>query len=188
MDPNRTILERLLQAAISARQGCWPASFSGDAVEKKIASLSMGEKARVAFAKLVLSGANLLLLDEPTNYLDINSREKMEEVLADFQGSLLFVSHDRYFIDKLAQKIAVLANSTLEVFPGNYSDYLARQKEQAGESCRDLEAEINLLECRLAFLGGRLATCTEEEKEQLDEEYRFTLAKLQRCRALLSGK
>ena len=56
-------------------------------MEKKIASLSMGEKARVAFAKLVLSGANLLLLDEPTNYLDINSREKMEEVLADFQGA-----------------------------------------------------------------------------------------------------
>jgi len=190
LDPNRTILEEVAASCDlgEARLLLACLLFRGDAVEKKIASLSMGEKARVAFAKLVLSGANLLLLDEPTNYLDINSREKMEEVLADFQGSLLFVSHDRYFIDKLAQKIAVLANSTLEVFPGNYSDYLARQKEQVEESCRDLEAEINLLECRLAFLGGRLATCTEEEKEQLDEEYRFTLAKLQRCRALLSGK
>ena len=79
--------------------------FSGDDVFKKVAVLSGGERGRVALAKLALAGANLLLLDEPTNHLDIPSQEVLQPVLADFPGTILLVSHDRYLIDALATQI-----------------------------------------------------------------------------------
>jgi ATPase subunit of ABC transporter with duplicated ATPase domains len=157
-------------------------------VEKKLSTLSMGERARVAFAKLILSGANVLLLDEVTNFLDLNSREKIQEALEAFAGSLLFVSHDRYFIDGLARKVAVLECSGLRIYDGNYSYYLEKSRQEQSQSAdyRGLEAEINRLECRLAYLGGRLASCAVEEKERLDREFGEAALKLRECKAKLS--
>jgi len=103
--------------------------FSGDDVEKAIASLSGGEKARVALAKLSLEKNNFLLLDEPTNHLDIDSKEVLENALIDYEGTLLFVSHDRYFINRLATKVIELNANGADVYLGDYDYYLQKKAE-----------------------------------------------------------
>ncbi len=101
--------------------------FFNDTVNKKIKFLSGGERSRLRLCSLNLTGVNFLILDEPTNHLDIDSREVLEEMLQNFEGTLLFVSHDRYFIDKLAEKIIEIDNNTSRVYQGDYSYY---QEEQ----------------------------------------------------------
>ncbi|HFK4910161.1 TPA: ABC-F family ATP-binding cassette domain-containing protein [Listeria monocytogenes] len=108
--------------------------FSDDDVLKNVQSLSGGEKARLALAKLTLLEANVLILDEPTNHLDIESKEVLEAALIDFEGTILFVSHDRYFINRIASKIVELAPEKATVFLGDYDYYqekLAEEKELA---------------------------------------------------------
>lgn len=102
--------------------------FTGDDVYKKISLLSGGEKGRVSLAKLMLSKANLLLLDEPTNHLDIESKEILEEALNNYTGTVLFVSHDRYFIQKTATKILDLTGNALLSYDGDYSWYLEKME------------------------------------------------------------
>src|SRR5437764_10859353 len=101
--------------------------FSGDDVFKPIGALSGGERSRVALAKLTLQGSNFMVLDEPTNHLDLQSCQFLEEVLDEFEGTLLFVSHDRYFIDKLATKVWVIEDGILIPYLGNYTDYRTRK-------------------------------------------------------------
>jgi ATP-binding cassette subfamily F protein 3 len=113
--------------------------FSGDDVYKKVADLSGGERSRVALAKLTLTRANFLILDEPTNHLDINAREALEDLLGEYNGTLLMVSHDRYFIDALATQVWSVNNGTMTPHLGNYSDYLEwtnRAKEREAEQAR----------------------------------------------------
>lgn len=107
--------------------------FSGDDVFKRVGDLSGGERGRVALAQLTLIGGNLLILDEPTNHLDIGAREALEDVLNEYDGTLLFVSHDRYFIDAVADTLWIVENGAVTVFDGNYSDYRAA-KEQASST------------------------------------------------------
>jgi ATP-binding cassette subfamily F protein 3 len=102
--------------------------FSGDDVFKTIGALSGGERSRVALAKLTLQGSNFLILDEPTNHLDLQSRQFLEEVLGDFEGTLLFVSHDRYFVDSLATKVWVIEDGVLIPYLGNYTEYRTRKR------------------------------------------------------------
>jgi ATP-binding cassette subfamily F protein 3 len=106
--------------------------FSGDDVFKPIGSLSGGERSRVALAKLVLTGANFFVLDEPTNHLDIASQESLEEVLGHFGGTILLVSHDRYFVDALATHVWALEpdTQTVTALEGGYSHYLAQREAQ----------------------------------------------------------
>ncbi len=108
--------------------------FSGDAVFKPITDLSGGERGRVALAVLALQGANFLLLDEPTNHLDIHSQELLEQVLQDFDGTILFVSHDRYFIDALATQIWAVDDTQLRVYTGNYSAYMEQLREETARA------------------------------------------------------
>jgi ATP-binding cassette, subfamily F, member 3 len=103
--------------------------FSGEDVYKKISVLSGGEKSRVALAKILLKHSNLLLLDEPTNHLDLNSKEILLEALRVYEGTVLFISHDRYFMDQLAAKVLELKDGVLTTYLGNYSEYLARTSE-----------------------------------------------------------
>ncbi len=98
--------------------------FSGDDVYKQVSSLSGGERSRLALAVLLLQQANLLILDEPTNHLDISARESLEGILTGFDGTILFVSHDRYFMDKVANKLWVAEDGRLSQQLGNYSDYM----------------------------------------------------------------
>jgi ATP-binding cassette subfamily F protein 3 len=101
--------------------------FSGDDVFKRVGDLSGGERSRVALAQLTLLPGNLMVLDEPTNHLDINAREALESVLKEYPGSILFVSHDRYFIDAVADKIWAVENGRIREYLGGYSDYAAAQ-------------------------------------------------------------
>jgi len=102
--------------------------FSGDDVFKKISQLSGGERSRMMVAKLLLANANVLLLDEPTNHLDIHSREVLEEALGEFPATILAISHDRYFINKLANKVMVFEDDTAELWEGNYAQYEEEKK------------------------------------------------------------
>ncbi len=116
--------------------------FSGDMVHKTVAALSGGEKARLALAKMLLAPANLLILDEPTNHLDIPAKEMLESALKDYDGTVLIVSHDRFFISQVANKIVEIRDGELRLYRGDYSYYLdkiAQEKERA--RLEKLEAE-----------------------------------------------
>lgn len=118
--------------------------FSGEDVLKKIASLSGGEKARVSLAKLMLQEANVLLLDEPTNHLDLYSKEVLETALIDYEGTLLFISHDRYFLNRLAEEIWEMSVDGIHHFLGNFDDYVEKKKEMAEIEAERLEKEMAL--------------------------------------------
>ncbi|HTY61431.1 MAG TPA: ABC-F family ATP-binding cassette domain-containing protein [Acidobacteriota bacterium] len=107
--------------------GCF--LFSGDSIEKPVSVLSGGERSRLVLCKLLLSPANCLLLDEPTNHLDIRSKDILMDSLRDYEGTLVFVSHDRYFLDGLATKVLEVGNQTAISYLGNYEDYLYKKAE-----------------------------------------------------------
>ncbi len=117
--------------------GCF--LFSGDAVQKKIRVLSGGEKSRVALAKILLQASNLLIMDEPTNHLDMRSKEMLIDSLEYYDGTLLIVSHDRYFLDSLVNKVVEIKNGALQLHLGTYAEYL-ETAEKAIEAERKLEA------------------------------------------------
>jgi ATP-binding cassette, subfamily F, member 3 len=135
LDPQKTVLAELQDAfglpEETLRTFLGRLLFSGDDAFKVIRSLSGGEKSRVALAKLMLDDAGLLLLDEPTNHLDIPAQEMLEEALDDFEGTIVFVSHDRYFIDAIATRLWVVDNGRVTTHLGNYTD-LERGRERAG--------------------------------------------------------
>ena len=109
--------------------------FSGDDIYKRAGVLSGGERTRLAVARMLLRPANTLLLDEPTNHLDLDSKDVLLEALEDFGGTLIFVSHDRYFVDKLATKIIEVGHGTIEVYPGTYEQFLwSRARRQETDS------------------------------------------------------
>jgi len=132
LNPDRTIVEEIRQmSALSedaTRSFLARFLFTGDDVFKPINALSGGERSRVALAKLTLQGSNFLILDEPTNHLDLQSRQFLEEILNEFEGTLLFVSHDRYFVDSLATKVWVIEEGVLIPYMGNYSEYRTRKR------------------------------------------------------------
>jgi len=98
--------------------------FSGDDIYKKAGVLSGGERTRLAVARMLLRPSNTLLLDEPTNHLDLDSKDVLLDALADFGGTLIFVSHDRYFVDRLATKIIAVGHGAIEIYPGTYEQFL----------------------------------------------------------------
>ena len=104
--------------------------FKNDDVYTPVRSLSGGERARVALIKLMLSGANFLILDEPTNHLDIRSREALEDALLNYDGTMLVVSHDRYFINKLATRVVHLTHDGAVNIDGNYDTYISYREEK----------------------------------------------------------
>lgn len=107
--------------------------FTGEDVNKKISSLSGGERGRISLAKLMLSKANFLLLDEPTNHLDLASKEVLENVISGYTGTVLFISHDRYFINKVATKVIELSPDGVKQYLGNYDYYLEKKKSQQSQ-------------------------------------------------------
>ncbi|EAF3626609.1 ATP-binding cassette domain-containing protein [Listeria monocytogenes] len=140
--------------------------FSDDDVLKNVQSLSGGEKARLALAKLTLLEANVLILDEPTNHLDIESKEVLEAALIDFEGTILFVSHDRYFINRIASKIVELAPEKATVFLGDYDYYqekLAEAKELARLDAEDRRKKGEQVE---ATASVRKLNYQEEKEQQ----------------------
>ena len=159
--------------------------FMGDDVFQPISTLSGGERGRVALAKLMLRKDNVLLLDEPTNHLDMDSREVLEDALEDFTGTILTVSHDRYFINRVANKVIEMSADGVIEFAGNYDDYLEKKRlmdageEAAGPARTKTEQEKEkrkqrlmreskkALKARVASLEGDIAA-TEELIEELE--------------------
>jgi ATP-binding cassette subfamily F protein 3 len=137
LNPDRSVLDEILETRNlplgEARSFLGRFLFSGDDVFKPVAVLSGGERARVALARLTLQGANLLLLDEPTNHLDIPSQEGLQTVLERYDGTILFITHDRWLVDALATQVWVVEQDRLQVYPGGYAGYLAaRAQSEAG--------------------------------------------------------
>lgn len=132
LNVERTVVDEIRQVSALSEDGARSFLarflFSEDDVFKTIGSLSGGERSRVALAKLTLQGSNFLILDEPTNHLDLQSRQFLEEVLGDFGGTLLFVSHDRYFVDALATKVWIIEDGVLIPYLGNYTEYRTRKR------------------------------------------------------------
>lgn len=167
LNGTRTILEEIcFDARLSRDQGFSVLSkflFGWQDLEKKVAHLSGGEKSRLQLAKLMVSGANMLVLDEPTNHLDIMSRERVEDALESFDGTLVVISHDRYFLDKIAERVIEVRDLTLFSHVGNFSDFWSGRKEgnsQVGGS--DLESQIEDLEAEKLHLERRMGAAFEK--------------------------
>ena len=169
LHPEKTVLDevwddfrRLDQTEVRGALGLF--LFTGDEVLMPVSTLSGGEKGRVALTKLMLRKDNVLLLDEPTNHLDMDSREVLENALADFPGTILAISHDRYFINRFATKVCVLEEGGIKEYLGNYDDYfekISREQEPDGET------------------AGMTRTALEKEKRKSrDEERRLKERKL----------
>lgn len=131
--------------------------FPGDEVFKKVSALSGGEKARLAMAKMLLKSANFLVLDEPTNHLDIPAKEMLEEAITNYDGTVVVVSHDRYFISRIANRIIEIRDGQLVSYPGNYAYY---QEKRAEEKAQALERKLAAEE------AARLAEKRAKQKEK----------------------
>lgn len=137
--------------------------FSGDDVQKRISDLSGGERARVSLAKLMLKQANFLIFDEPTNHLDIFSKEVLENALYDYPGTILFVSHDRYFLNKISSRVLELTGDGVTSYLGNY-DYFVEKKQELEELAAELAAQPAKKQ------GSSAAIQPERSSYELDKE------------------
>ncbi|MGN0779908.1 MAG: ribosomal protection-like ABC-F family protein [Aristaeellaceae bacterium] len=189
LHPDKTVLDevwddfrRLDQTEVRGALGLF--LFTGDEVLMPVSTLSGGEKGRVALTKLMLRKDNVLLLDEPTNHLDMDSREVLENALADFPGTILAISHDRYFINRFATRVCVLEEGGIKEYLGNYDDYfekISREQEPDGETAgmtrtaidkekrKSRDEERRLKERKLALKQAEEAvTRAEEEAAELE--------------------
>ena len=138
LDRERTVLEEM-EALVSPglrqklRNILGSFLFHGEDVDKKVGVLSGGEKARLALARMLLQPVNLLLLDEPTNHLDLRSREVLEEALNQYRGTMVLISHDRYFINRVADKVAEVGNGGVVLFEGDYDTWMERWRDRLAE-------------------------------------------------------
>ena len=167
LNPDQSVLDAILDIKnlplTQARSFLGQFLFSGDDVFRQIRTLSGGQRSRVALARLTLQGANLLLLDEPTNHLDLASQEVLEDVLNQFPGTVLLVSHDRYLVQTLATHIWRVDGDELRVYKGNYEEYL---RLRAAEAEAKIAAEVKS-EGKVEVERG-----TERDRERIREERR----------------
>ncbi|WP_046181245.1 ABC-F family ATP-binding cassette domain-containing protein [Domibacillus tundrae] len=145
--------------------------FSGDDVLKPVAALSGGEKARLALAKLTMQKANFLILDEPTNHLDLDSKEVLENALIDYPGTLLFVSHDRYFINRIATKVIELDKEGVTVYLGDYDYYVEKKTEQ--EELAALESVQTVAKAAKPAAADSYKTDKEQRKKDRQKARRI---------------
>lgn len=190
LNENNTVLEELWSeyetlTQTEIRNALALFLFRGDDIEKKVSVLSGGEKARLTFAKLILSKMNVLILDEPTNHLDIPSREALESALLAFDGTIIAVSHDRYFINKLATRIFDLSDHTLFDFHGTYAEYLTykeqkRQKASAAvtaDSTQDSTESASAGKGKEQFLKNKADAAQKRKEERARKKTADAIAK-----------
>lgn len=144
-------------------------NFRNDDVYKKVNVLSGGEKVKVALAKLLLSDVNMLVLDEPTNFLDIQSLEAFETLMQNYQGTVIFVTHDRMLVKKLATKILEINNQEITIFDGTFAEY---EEQQNDRTINENEEELLLIETKISDVLSRLSI---EPSEQLEQEFQKLL-------------
>lgn len=178
LDLGKTVLANVMAASVhdegAVRNLLARLLFRREDVFKPAGVLSGGERTRVSLAKIIVGDANVLLLDEPTNYLDLPSLEALEQVLADYGGTILFVSHDRRFIDRVATRLLLVDAAKLRPFAGNYRQYLEQQQAPLPGAAEETGI---VREHRLAEILARLSiTRDKDEAGRLDKEYRELLA------------
>ncbi len=151
--------------------------FSGDDVEKSVKVLSGGERNRLALAKLLLRPANLLLLDEPTNHLDLQSKQVLLDSLRSYQGTIVFVSHDRYFVDQLATRVLEVGGGKVDSYLGNYEDFLAAKQQQGdlSHSAQRVEQHAQASSESPLDKESRLQAHAERKEQQRREQKRQRL-------------
>ena len=180
LDPHKEVIEEVWSAyprmtETEVRNALAAFLFRGDEVFRRVDRLSGGEKARLLLLKLMLARDNLLLLDEPTNHLDIASREALESALSGYDGTMFIVSHDRYFINRMADQVIRLTADGCRVFPGNYDAYAARFREEESAAPEKKPAKENAYKLRKEQEAARRKRetqirRTEEEITALEEE------------------
>ncbi|MCU5337249.1 ABC-F family ATP-binding cassette domain-containing protein [Bacillus cereus] len=142
--------------------------FTGDDVLKPVSSLSGGQKARLALAKLMMQKSNLLILDEPTNHLDLNSKEILENALIDYPGTLLFVSHDRYFINRVTTTVVELSTEGAQEYLGDYDYYVEKKNEMIERA--ELEQQESDVPVQKVVAQEKLNYLEEKERKQLERQ------------------
>jgi ATP-binding cassette subfamily F protein 3 len=185
LDPDARILEDLGEASPRSTEtelrsllGCF--LFSGDDVFKRIGVLSGGERNRYALLRMLLHPANFLLLDEPTNHLDMRAKDVLLDALSKYTGTVVFVSHDRYFIDKLSTRVFEIGEGRVEIYPGNYEDYVWRKQggaELLQQSVRKLEVPRPAQQPANGNRGKTEVTTSAEQKEEQKEDQKSEKAK-----------
>jgi macrolide transport system ATP-binding/permease protein len=193
LDPKASVLEEVLSSfknqspelvtKVRTMLGCF--LFTPDDIDKSMEVLSPGEKKRVALIKLLMSNLNVLVLDEPTEHLDLPSREKLEESLVFYAGTVILVSHDRYLLKKVCTKVLSIENQTIRTYLGGFEEYHESRKTKdrrlaTDEAKRDQEAspelhteEKLLLETKLARLNSELSMMTKDDPNYQDIEKEF---------------
>jgi ATP-binding cassette, subfamily F, member 3 len=158
--------------------------FSGDDVLKSVSDLSGGEKARVALAKLMMQKANFLILDEPTNHLDLDSKEILENALIDYPGTILFVSHDRYFVNRMASRVVEMTKDGLVDYIGDYDYYLAKKQENIERKQLKEQQQVKVQQTdeqpsKQAFLQDKETKRKERQMKRRLEEIELEIEKLE---------
>ncbi len=171
LDGGRTILENVMQESVqtetTARTVLARLNIFGDNVHKNVHVLSGGEKIKISFAKLFVSKANVLLLDEPTNYLDMQSIEALEKTLQEYEGTVLFVSHDKAFVNAVANRLFIIQNQQISAFEGNLKDFEESTKA-LNDGCPEMQK--SLLKMRLTEIVSKMSL-TNCNREALEVQY-----------------
>lgn len=189
LDKNKTVLYNVMETSAYneafARLILSRLLFKREDIYKEVSVLSGGERVKLSFAKMILTGSNALILDEPTNYLDLYSIEALEEVLKDYNGTVLFVSHDRKFIKKVATDIFTIKNHNINTFTGNYDEYL-KFINKPKDANVDAKNEKMILENKLSEIVGRLSMPGKNDDiQELDAEYKRVLQSLREAKQSL---
>lgn len=184
LQSHKSILENVMSTSIQdetiARIVLARLHFYRNDVHKEINVLSGGEQIKVAFAKLFVSDCNTLILDEPTNYLDIDAVEALEELLITYEGVVLFASHDKKFIQNLAEQLLIIENNKVKKFEGTYIEYLKiKDKPKLNTNEKELKEKKMILEMQISSLLSKISMEENEEKnKELDEKYKLKLKEL----------
>lgn len=190
LDPSNSVIDELWNCEpdlteTAVRNALALFLFKGEDIEKKVSVLSGGERARLTLAKLLLKKMNLLVLDEPTNHLDINSREALENAIAEFDGTVIAVSHDRYFISRLATRIldfSAVNPGEIYDYRGGYSDYIEYRDKYLTQSAD--KAETVVTDARQAYLESKRSA---SEKRKHENAVKRTQKRISELEAELSG-
>jgi ATP-binding cassette, subfamily F, member 3 len=201
LDPDARLLDDLSDVAprtttteLRTLLGCF--LFSGDDAFKRIGVLSGGERNRYALARMLLQPTNFLLLDEPTNHLDLRAKDVLLDALREYSGTVVFVSHDRYFIDQLATRVFEIADGAVHVYPGNYEDYLWRKSmEESGQIIEEFKVVQPSVEAPAApetkknekRLNPILVQQMEKRRQEIEETIARYEAEIADCATQLSS-